>query len=125
MPLLFVVGLVGVWLCGRYNDIVMLYRCSFGSNLFLCIAGALCGAIGLYATSRLCKLYLSDSVGVIWVGTLVILGLHFVIIQVINQFIDIQGIWLYVESLLILVAFIPVIKFIEKHIPVLYGKFRK
>jgi len=55
----------------------------------------------------------------------VILGLHFVIIQVINQFIDIQGIWLYVESLLILVAFIPVIKFIEKHIPVLYGKFRK
>ena len=125
MPLLLVVGLVGVWLCGRYNDIVMLYRCSFGSNLFLCMAGALCGTIGLYAISRQCKSYLPDSVSVIGGGTLVILGLHFVIIQVLNQFIDIRGIWLYVESLLILVAFIPVIKFIEKHIPVLYGRFRK
>jgi len=125
MPLLLVVGLVGVWLCGRYNDIVMLYRCSFGSNLFLCMAGALCGTIGLYAISRQCKSYLSNSMSVIGGGTLVILGLHFVIIQVLNQFIDIRGIWLYVESLLILVAFIPVIKFIEKHIPVLYGIFRK
>ena len=54
-----------------------------------------------------------------------ILGLHFVIIQVLNQFVDIRGIWLYVESLVILVAFIPVIKFIEKYVPVLYGKYRK
>ena len=70
MPLLLVVGLVGVWLCGRYNDIVMLYRCSFGSNLFLCIAGALCGTIGLYAISRQCKSYLSDSVSVTGGGVL-------------------------------------------------------
>ena len=54
-----------------------------------------------------------------------ILGLHFVIIQVVNQFVAIPGIWLYAESLVILVAFIPVIKFVERHIPILYGKLRK
>lgn len=125
MPLLIVVGIVGVWLCGQYNDIVMLYRCSFGSNLLLCIAGALFGTVGIYAISRLLKSYLSDFVSVIGGGgTLVILGLHFVIIQILNQFISIRGIWLYVESFVILVAFIPVIIFIEKYVPVLYGKLR-
>lgn len=125
MPLLVVFGIVGVYLCGQFNDIVMLYRCSYGSNLLLCFVGALCGTVGIYAISMMLKRYIADYVSVIGGGTLVILGLHFVIIQVVNQFVAIPGIWRYAESLVILVAFIPVIKFVERHIPILYGKLRK
>lgn len=123
--LLSIIGIVGICICGTYNDIVMLYRCSYGSSILLCLAGAFCGTIFIYCVSNLLQSYLSNYVRIIGGGTLVILGLHFVIIQIINKFTDIHGIWLYLESLVIFVGFIPVIKYIEIHIPVLYGKLRK
>lgn len=125
MPVLLIIGIFGVYYCGTYNDIVMLYRCSYGSDLPLCFIGALCGTVILYALSMLLNKCLINTVRIIGGGTFVILGLHFVVIQIINQFVNIQGFWLYVESLLILIAFIPVIRLVEKHIPVLYGKLRE
>lgn len=124
MPLLFIFGIIGVWTCGLYNDIVMLYRCSYGSNLLLCLVGALCGTLSVYSISRMVERYLSDYARVLGGGTLVILGFHSVIIQILNQLISIQGFWLYLESLLILVFFIPVIIFTKEHLPVLYGKMK-
>lgn len=46
------------------------------------------------------------------------------IIQIISHFTDIHGLWLYLESFVILLSFIPIIRFIKKYIPVLYGKSR-
>lgn len=125
MSLLFlIVGIAGVWLCGTYNDIVMIYRCQFGSNLLLCLVGAICGTTAVFALSSLLKPYLASTVGVLGGGTLLILGLHFLIIQIIQQFLSISGMWLYVESFLILVSFLPVILFVKRFMPVLYGLYR-
>lgn len=65
---LTIIGIVGVWLCGTYNEIVMLYRCSYGSSILLCIVGALCGTSFIYGISRLFQSYLSDYVRVIGGG---------------------------------------------------------
>ena len=123
--ILLIIGMFGVWLCGRNNDIVMLYRCSFGSNLALCMIGGMAGTILIYSISMMLKSYLSDFVSVIGGGTIVILGFHFVIIQISNQLLHISGWWLYVKALLIFIMFYPVILFVKKHIPVIYGKNRK
>lgn len=70
LPMLVIIGLVGVWLCGTYNDIVMLYRCSFGSDILLCILGAIFGTVALFAVSMFLRNYLLDFVkvtgGVLW-----------------------------------------------------------
>ena len=121
---LLIVGVIVVGMCGKYNDIVMLYRCSFGCNLLLCLLGGACGTILPYAISMLLKLYLSDFAKVMGGGTLVILGFHFIVIQVLNQVLHIGGGWLYVKAFCIFMAFFPVILFVRKYIPVLYGKYR-
>ena len=127
MPILISSGVIAIWLCGSYNDIVMLYRCYYGSSMILCFIGAIFGTATLYAVSRLLEQIVPhyEVVTVIGGGTLIILGFHFVIIQIINQVVHIPGFWQYLESLLILLAFIPVIRFTEKYMPILYGKFRK
>lgn len=125
MPILLIVGVVAIWLCGSYNDIVMLYRCSYGSNLVLCLLGGMAGTVMLYSVSMLIKMYLYDFASVMGGGTIVILGFHFVIIQITNQLLHISGVWLYVKAFLIFIMFYPIIVFVKNHIPLLYGKNRK
>lgn len=124
MPLIVTIGILGVYYCGVHNDTVMLYKCSYGSNLFLCIIGAICGTAAIYGLSMPVKRYVYNAVRIVGGGTLVILGLHFVIIQTLNQFLRIHGSWLYFESFIILITFVPIILFVEKHLPLLYGKYR-
>ena len=78
----------------------------------------------VYALSQWVKSHLVDFVKVIGGGTLIILGLHFVLIQIVSQFIRLSGIWLYVESLVLIVVFAPIINLVKKYFPILYGKYR-
>lgn len=48
---LIIVGTCIVFLCGRYNDMVMLYRCYSGGNILLCLTGGLAGTVVIYALS--------------------------------------------------------------------------
>lgn len=52
------VGIVGVWICGSYNDIVHIYKCSYGSSIFLCLSGAISGTLIVYAFSMLIRMRL-------------------------------------------------------------------
>ena len=122
--LCFIAGIMGVCLCGVYNDLVMMYRCSFGSNMLLFLIGGLLGTTLLLAISLLFKSYLFDFVRVIGGGTLIILGFHNIIIQIVGQFIHIQGWLLYVEAILILLFFYPINVLIKRRLPLLYGKYR-
>lgn len=121
---LVVVSLTITGYCGYYNAPVMLYRCSYGNNLFLCILGGVSGTTIVYVLSFLLKSYLSDFVRVVSGGTLVILAFHYETLKVVNRFINIDGLWRYLEALIILMAFVPIIMFVKKHIPILYGKYR-
>lgn len=122
--LVFVVDVLFVYISGVYNDQVMLYRCSYGSNLFLCIIGGVAGTLVLYSISLLTQDLFDKLSGIVGGGTLIILALHFEIITLIQRILSISGLLLYVESLIVLLVCIPIILFTKKYTPVLYGKYR-
>lgn len=124
MPILLIFGGLGVWLCGTYNDIVYLYCCSYGSSILLCLIGSICGTVLIYAFSRLFEMYLVDFVNIVGGGTLIILGLHGIVMSIISKIVYIPGTLLYGKALLILLLLVPVILFIKKHLSLLYGKQR-
>lgn len=56
---------------------------------------------------------------------MIILGLHPIIIVVLQNIYRLSGALLYVEALLILLIFIPINLFVKKYIPILYGIYRR
>lgn len=119
-----IVGGVGVWYCGTNNNIVYLYRCSYGSDLFLCIVGALFGTASVFAVSRLLEGNLVKFIKIVGGGTIVILGLHgnyFLhnISVITNR--SIVGGWKFLECALILLIMFPIIIIIKRYLPVFYG----
>jgi hypothetical protein len=54
-------------------------------------------------------------------GTIVILGLHGIMMSLISLVVDFEGIFKYLEVLIITIVIIPIIVFIKKYVPVLYG----
>ena len=118
---ILIVGCFGVWLCGTYNDIVMLYRCDYGSNLFFCILGGICGTSAVFSIAKLLKSLFLGFAKVIGGGTIVILGLHFVVIQIVSQFLHLSGVGRLIEAIAILLLFWPVILFVKNKMPILYG----
>ena len=65
---IILLGGVCVWLCGMYNEVVMLYRCDYGSNLLLCLIGGFMGSALIYGISYSLRLYLIDIAKVIGGG---------------------------------------------------------
>ena len=128
LPIYLLIGIVCICFCGSHNEIVYLYCCSYGQNMLLCFIGAFGGTIFLYAIARMLELYLADLIYVIGGGTIIILGLHGIMMSIFRMtvcnLISFDGIWIYAESFFILIAIIPIIIFIKKYIPVLYGNKR-
>lgn len=125
LSLMFFLSSIIVIICGRYNDIVMLYKCSYGSDLLLCLIGGFAGTISVYAISKTvsqrCK---RVNISVLGGGTIIILGLHQILIIVVGYLCKLEGFILYGFSLAVLLTFIPINSFIRRYIPILYGKIR-
>ncbi len=56
---------------------------------------------------------------------MVMLGLHPIIIVVLDNIYRLFGGVRYIEALVILLMFIPINMFVRKYIPVLYGVYRR
>ena len=121
MPLLLLLGTLGILICGNYNDYVYLYKCTYGSSLLLCFLGGMAGTALLYALSRLLEGYLTSLVRVVGGGMILILGLHGILMSILSLFYDFQGLIKYLEPVLIILIMVPVIIFVKKYVPVLYG----
>lgn len=125
---ILIISVCGIWLCGRYNDIVMMYKCSFGSSMVLCFIGAMCGTSLLYVLSIFLQFIqskiINTIVSTISGGTLIILGFHSTIIQFVTYFLPISNYLLYILSFFILIFFVPIIIFLKKYFPIIYGKYR-
>lgn len=128
VPFVAVLGLVLIILCGYYNDIVSLYKCTYGDSMALCLLGGIAGTTFLWSLSRMLERFLPRLVRIIGGGTIVILGLHGIMMSIFKMtvcnLISFDGIWIYAKSSLILIAIIPIIIFCKKHIPILYGNKR-
>lgn len=124
--LLAVAAGVLIWLCGKYNGFVWMYLCGYGNNYGLYLLGAMAGTLLLYVVSiRLSRLPYRSMVVTLSKGSILIIGLHIVIVRRLTELPD--RLWLedLGMSLLILLAFVPIVQLAERFFPLLLGQYKR
>jgi len=122
--LLLAAGVAGIFFCAHENGYVWMYLGGIGHSYVLYILGGLSGAVTLYVLSLwVSKLPFRSIVSTIGNGTMLIIGLHIIIVRRLTELPD--RLWLedLVASLLIILLFIPIIQFAEHFFPVLVGRY--
>lgn len=123
---LLVVGAGLVVVCGIYNGYVWMYKNGFGDNYALYIIGGMAGAMMLYIVSLwLSRLPYRQMVLTLSKGSLLIIGLHIVIVRRLTELPD--RLWGedLLFSLMILFFFVPVIQLVERFCPLLIGQYKR
>ena len=123
---LLVVGVGLVVACGQYNGYVWMYKNGYGENFALYIIGGMAGAMMLYVVSLwLSRLPYRQMVLTLSKGSLLIIGLHIVIVRRLTELPD--RLWGedLLLSLLILFFFVPVIHIAERYCPLLIGQYKR
>lgn len=118
----FVCGLLVVALCCTYNGYVGMYSCNYGGNIFLFLIGGVAGTVMIWGLSVLfgCAPMV---VTIISRGTIIILGLQKILIDLVWAFVA-PSVWDVVFAALILLLFIPFIIATEQYFPLMAGKYR-
>ena len=117
--LVLAISVAGVILCAHYNGCVWMYLNHFGNNYALYILGGMAGTAMLYIMSLwLSRLPYRNTVQLLSRGSIAIIGLHIIIVRRLVQLPD--RIWIedLVFAVLILMAFVPIVRFLELY----YGK---
>ena len=119
----FVLGVIMVIMCGQYNGYVWMYLNGFGNNYILYILGGMAGTVMLYSVSLwLSRLPYRTMATTISKGSILIIGLHIIIVRRLTDLPDrLWGEELFF-SLIILLCFVPIIRFAELFFPVLLGR---
>ena len=122
--ILMAVAIGGVVACGKYNGYVWMYLCGYGNNYALYIIGAMSGTVMLYVISLwLSRLRHHGMVQVISKGSILIIGLHIIIVRRLMELPDRMWGEDLLFSILILCAFIPVVRLAELYCPILLGHY--
>ena len=123
---LLAVSIFVVWLCAQWNGYVWMYLNHYGNNYALYILGGWAGTVMLYVVSLwLSRLPYRNMVLLLSKGSIVIIGLHIIIVR---RLVELPGrFWLedFAFAVLILLAFIPIVRFLELHFPLLLGQSTK
>jgi fucose 4-O-acetylase-like acetyltransferase len=122
---LFVLVLIGgilVYLCGRFNNYVLMYRCEYGDNMLLFLIGGIAGSSSVFALSKLLGSS-PKTISTISLGTIVILGFHRHLVDMVRSFFVVSYCDV-VFSFIIIVFFVPIILFTERYFPIIIGKYR-
>ncbi len=123
--LLFVISVALVILCGNYNGYVWMYLNGFGDNYALYILGGMAGLTMLYVVSRwLSRIPYVNMVNTLAQGSILIIGLHIIIVRRLTCLPDRFWVEDLLFSLLILFAFIPLIRLADNFCPFLLGKHK-
>lgn len=122
---LFIFGVVLVYLCGQYNDYVWMYLNGYGNNYALYILGGVAGSLSVYILSQwLSRLPYRTMAITISKGSILIIGLHIIIVRRLTELPD--RLWCedLLSSLFILLCFVPLIRLTELFFPILLGKHK-
>ena len=122
---LLIISVVLVVLCAHWNGYVWMYLNHFGNNYVLYILGGMAGTVMLYVVSLwLSRLPYRNMAITLSKGSIVIIGLHIVLVRRLTELPDrIWGedlLW----SVMILLLFIPIIHLIELFFPILLGRLK-
>ena len=118
----FVCGLFVVALCCTYNGYIGMYRCNYGGNFILFLVGGVAGTLMIWAISVLFG-YAPKVIAIISRGTIIILGLQKILIDLVWAFVA-PSVLDVVFAALILIMFIPFVIATENYFPLMAGKYR-
>ena len=122
---LVVVAVALIYLCGRYNGEVWMYLCGFGHYYGLYILGGVAGTLMLYVLSLwLGRLWHSDMMTTLAQGSILIIGLHIIIVRRLTLLPERFWAEDLIFSVVIMMAFVPIIKLADNFFPVLLGKYK-
>lgn len=121
--LLFLIGVVGVFLCGYFNGYVWMYLAQYGNSYALYILGGMSGTLMLYIVSLwLSRLPYHQMMSTLANGTMLIIGLHIIIVRRLTELPN--RLWGedLLAAVLIMLMFVPLVRLAELFFPVLLGK---
>lgn len=122
IPLL-VLAIIFVLLCGQYNGYVWMYLCEYGYYYALYILGGVAGTAMLYVVSLwLSRFPYRYMVMTLSKGSIVIIGLHIIIVRRLTELPNRMWGEDLLFSFLILMAFIPIVRLLELFFPMLLGR---
>lgn len=121
--LFFITGLLMVIGIEWYNGAPMMFDATYGNNIILFFIGGIAGTVSVYAVSFMLRNVKSKVIDTIAVGNILILGLHPILIRAYHLLPkSLQTVYMdYFVALVILLAFIPIIRITERYFPVILG----
>lgn len=123
---LLALAIAGVVLCGYYNGYVWMYLCEYGNNYILFILGGMAGTVMLYVVSLwLCRLPYKYMMMTLSKGSIVIVGLHIVIVRRLTELPSRMWGEDLIFAILILIVFVPIIRLVELFAPILLGHHKQ
>jgi hypothetical protein len=123
--ILLLVAVALVVLCGKENDYVWMYLCGYGSSFPLFIIGGVAGSLMLYVLSLwLSRLPYRQMVQTLSKGSILIIGVHIIIVRRLTELPDRMWVEDLLFALLILLCFVPIIHLAELFFPVLLGRHK-
>lgn len=120
---LFFICLIVLYICGKYNGLVYLFIASYGGNMIMYFLGGIAGIIAVFSISKMVEFDININ-QTISVGSILILGFHTKLILLFTCFIQDRTLLDVFFSLIILIAFVPIIKVCESYFPLILGKYR-
>ena len=121
-----VVAVAGVVLCGRWNGYVWMYLCGYGDNFVLYVLGGLAGSLMLYVAGLwLSRLPYRSMVLTLSKGSILIIGLHIILVRRLQELPDRMWGEDLLLSVLIVLCFVPIVRLAELFFPILLGRRRK
>ena len=121
-----VVAVVGVVACGRWNGYVWMYLCGYGDNFVLYVLGGLAGSLMLYVAGLwLSRLPYRSMVLTLSKGSILIIGLHIILVRRLQELPDRMWGEDLLLSVLIVLCFVPIVRLAELFFPILLGRRRK
>ena len=100
-----------------------MYKCGFGNNYALYVIGGISGSLMLYIVSLwLGRLPYHQMILTLSKGSILIIGLHIIIVRRLTELPDRMWGEDLLFSLLILFSFLPIIHLAERFFPLLLGR---
>ena len=123
----FLVGVAIVIGVGWYNGAPWMFDATYGKNIVLFFIGGIAGTVAVFMVSFMLRNVKSKMVDTIAVGNILIFGLHPIFIRAYHLLPEMyQTVYVdYFAALVILFAFIPIIRIIERVFPVILGSRAK
>lgn len=121
--LLLACSVAFVILCGNFNGYVWMYLNGFGNNYILYIIGGMAGTTMLYVISLwLSRLPYRTMVHTLSKGSILIIGLHIIIVRRLLELPNMVWGEDMIYSILLLFSFVPIINLAERFFPIILGR---